>query len=138
MASDAPKLIEAETGLYGKDEVFQVANIYYNFDKADIRPDAATELNKLIPIMKQNPAMKIEIRSHTDSRASDDYNLKLSDKRAKMVVKYLVSRGISAKRLIATGYGETQLLNECANGEKCAEEQHQQNRRTEFKVISVQ
>jgi outer membrane protein OmpA-like peptidoglycan-associated protein len=131
------KVIQTETGLYGQNEVFKLENIYYDLDKYFIRPDAAAELNKLIPVMKQNPDMKIEIRSHTDSRANDAYNLRLSDNRAQAVVDYLVARGIPTSRLVAKGYGETELVNECGNGVACSEEKHQANRRTEFKVIAV-
>ena len=81
--------------------------------------------------------MRIEIRSHTDSRATVEFNQKISEGRSKAVVKYLVRRGISASRLEAAGYGESQLLNECTDGIECTEEQHSVNRRTEFKVIQL-
>lgn len=132
-----PKVIQAETGLYGEGEVFRIDNIYYDLNKYFIRPDAAAELNKLVPVMKQNAEMKIEIRAHTDSRSSDVYNARLSENRARAVVDYLVARGISPNRLVANGYGESELVNECVDGVKCSEDEHQANRRTEFKVISV-
>lgn len=116
-------------------KTFVLNNIYYDLDKYNIRPDAALELNKLVAIMKDNPKLKIELSSHTDSRASDDYNMILSDRRAKAAVAYLVKKGISAKRMIAKGYGETRLLNKCANGVPCTETEHQLNRRTEVKVL---
>lgn len=81
--------------------------------------------------------MKIEIRSHTDARSSDAYNLRLSENRARAVVDYLKARGIDPKRLVARGYGEKELLNDCGNGVDCAEDQHQMNRRTEFKIIAA-
>lgn len=112
----------------------RIENIYYNFDKWDLRTDAKAELNKLVKLMKENPTMEIELGSHTDSRGNDTYNLKLSQKRAQSVVNYLISNGIEKYRLTAKGYGETELVNGCANGVPCSEQEHQQNRRTEFKI----
>src|SRR5262249_19147267 len=109
-------------------------NIYYDLDKWDIRPDAAAGLDKLVNIMKENPDIKVELGSHTDSRADDKYNMKLSQKRAESAVNYIVTHGISKDRITAKGYGESMLINRCKNGVKCSEEEHQQNRRTEFKV----
>ncbi len=108
-------------------------NIYYDLNKADIRSDATPELDKLVKILKDNPTIRIELSSHTDSRSSDDYNLTLSQQRAQSAVDYLVSQGIAADRLVAKGYGETKLLVPNAQ----TEEEHQTNRRTEFKVIEV-
>jgi outer membrane protein OmpA-like peptidoglycan-associated protein/tetratricopeptide (TPR) repeat protein len=113
-------------------------NIYYDLDKYDIRPDAAQGLDNLIAIMKDNPGINIELSSHTDSRADDRYNDILSQKRADAAVDYIIAHGISGSRLVAKGYGERQLVNRCANNVKCTEEEHQQNRRTEFKVTSMQ
>ena len=110
-------------------------NIHYDLDKYFIREDAKAELNKMVQFMKDNPNVKVELASHTDSRASDDYNKTLSQNRANAAVDYLVSKGISASRLKPIGYGETKLLNQCSNGIDCAEAQHQINRRTEMKVI---
>lgn len=108
-------------------------NIYYDLNKADIRSDASPELDKLVKILKDNPSIRIELSSHTDSRSSDEYNLTLSQQRAQSAVDYLVSQGIAADRLVAKGYGETKLLIPNAQ----TEEEHQTNRRTEFKVIEV-
>ena len=108
-------------------------NIYYDLNKSDIRSDAGLELDKLVKILKDNPSIRIELSSHTDSRSSDDYNLNLSQRRAQSAVDYLVSQGIAADRLVAKGYGETQLLVPNAQ----TEEEHQTNRRTEFKVIEI-
>lgn len=110
-------------------------NIYYDLDKWDIRIDAAEELDKLVEILRDNPEIKIELGSHTDSRATDDYNMTLSQKRAESAVNYIVTQGIDASRITAKGYGETRLLNDCTNDVPCTEEQHQENRRTEFKVL---
>jgi len=116
---------------------FVMENIYYDFDKWDIRPEAAEELDKLVKIMKDNPSWKVELGSHADSRGSDSYNIELSQKRAESAVDYIVSRGISRDRITAKGYGESQLVNECDDGVECNEEQHQMNRRTEFTIIEM-
>ena len=118
-----------------KGTVVRLDNIYYDYGKSDIRADAAFELDKLVTILKDNPSMSIELSSHTDARGGDAYNLKLSDARANSAVKYIISQGIEAARLAAKGYGETKLLNKCANDVKCSEEEHQFNRRTEFKIL---
>ena len=111
-------------------------NIYYDFDKWYIRPDAAVELDKLVKILVDNPEINIELGSHTDCRGSDIYNEKLSQKRAESAVSYIVSKGIDKHRITAKGYGEKVLINKCSNGVECTEEEHQMNRRTEFKVTS--
>ncbi|WP_405210909.1 OmpA family protein [Dokdonia sp. Asnod2-E02] len=110
--------------------------IYFDYNKSDIRPDAALELTKVISAMKQVPEMVINVRSHTDSRGKDSYNLSLSDRRAKSTVAYIISRGINAERISGNGYGETQLVNGCGNNSDCTEEQHQLNRRSEFIVVN--
>jgi outer membrane protein OmpA-like peptidoglycan-associated protein/tetratricopeptide (TPR) repeat protein len=109
--------------------------IYYDLDKSNIRPDAAVELDKLVILLKQYPQLKIELSSYTDSRASDKYNIALSQRRAASVVAYLVNKGIAANRLVAKYYGETHLVNTCADNVQCTEAEHQLNRRTEFRVI---
>lgn len=113
-------------------------NIYYDLDKWEIRPDAAKELDNLVKILNDNPTIHIEMGSHTDSRAGDQYNLILSDKRAKAAVGYLVAKGIDAQRLSWKGYGESLLVNKCANNVVCTEAEHQNNRRTEFKVTKIE
>ena len=114
-------------------------NIYYDLNSAEIRSDAALELDKLVQVLIDNPEIKIELSSHTDARAEDDFNQALSQRRAQSAVDYIVSKGISASRLVAKGYGESQLINGCTNDRivECSEEEHQQNRRTEFKVIEI-
>lgn len=116
-----------------KDETIRLDNIYYDYDKWNIRPDARPALNKLVQTLRSNPIM-IELGSHTDSRGTDDYNISLSDKRARAAVDYILSRGIKATRITAKGYGETVPLNECIDEVKCSEKEYQFNRRTEFKV----
>ncbi|SOD13282.1 OmpA family protein [Pedobacter xixiisoli] len=111
-------------------------NILYDFDKSNIRTDAAMILDNVVSIMKQNPSLKIELSSHTDSRGNDAYNRKLSQQRAEAAVHYLVANGIEKSRLAAKGYGETKLVNRCSNGVNCSDEEHQTNRRTEIKVLN--
>lgn len=121
-------------------EVSSIINlnpILYDLDKADIRPDAAFELDKIIEFLNDNPAIQLELGSHTDSRASNAYNLRLSQKRAESAVSYITSKGIDSSRITAKGYGETKLLNGCENGVDCTEEQHQENRRTEFIITDI-
>ena len=116
--------------------------IYFDFDKSNIRPDAAEELDKIVRIMKDYPRMVIELGSHTDSRGSDAYNRVLSDKRAKSSANYIISKGISKDRIYGKGYGESKLIYsdaEIANApdEKAKEEMHQKNRRTEFIIVRM-
>lgn len=112
-------------------------NIFFDLDKATLRDASTTELNRLIKLMTDVPTLRIELGGHTDSQGSDSYNQTLSEKRAKAVVDYLTANGIAANRLESAGYGETQLVNGCKNGVKCSKEEHQENRRTEFKVLSL-
>ena len=118
-------------------KIFQIKEIKFDLGKYNIRPDAAAELVKIVEAMKDHPTMKIAIRSHTDSRGSDKSNLILSDKRAKATMAWIVSQGIAKNRLTAKGYGETQLVNGCKNGVPCTEEEHQQNRRSEFIITEM-
>ncbi|WP_240186690.1 OmpA family protein [Pedobacter namyangjuensis] len=131
VAKPAPDRVKVERP---KDQ-FIIKNIYYDFNKFNIRPDAAIELDKIVTILEDYPELNIELGSHTDSRANDAYNLWLSNQRAKAAVEYLIEKGIAKNRLTWKGYGETQLLNRCANDVNCPAEDHQVNRRTEFKVI---
>ncbi|WP_158611121.1 OmpA family protein [Prevotella sp. OH937_COT-195] len=116
-------------------EPIRLNNIHYDFDKATIRPDARPELDRLVAYLLDNPNIRVEMSSHTDSRGSDSYNLRLSQQRANSVKAYLVEHGISSSRIVSVGYGETRLLNRCSNGVPCSEAEHQLNRRTEMKVI---
>lgn len=118
----------------GVGEVVKLENIYYDFDKFDIRPDAAKELDRFVQFMNKYPGMEIELRSHTDSRGSDTYNQWLSQKRAESAVAYVISHGIESSRIKARGYGESMPVNQCVNRVPCTEEEHQMNRRTEFVV----
>ncbi|AEI48068.1 OmpA family protein [Runella slithyformis] len=113
-------------------KTFVLENIYYDLDKFNIRSDAAVELDKLVQILKDNPTVSIELSSHTDARASESYNNKLSQNRAQSAVDYIVTKGIEKERLIAKGYGESRLIIKEAK----TEEEHQKNRRTEFTILS--
>ena len=117
-------------------QVIEVENIYYDLDKWFIRKDAEEPLDNLVRIMREYP-ITAELSSHTDSRATHEYNNELSQKRAESAVRYIVLQGISQGRITAKGYGETQLVNKCADGVICTEERHQANRRTEFKITGV-
>ncbi|MDT0551776.1 carboxypeptidase regulatory-like domain-containing protein [Urechidicola vernalis] len=108
--------------------------IDFDLNESDIREDAAIELNKVVAIMNRNPEIKVDIGVHTDSRAPDNYNLTLSEQRAQSILSFLIERGINSDRLTGKGYGETELLNRCANGVNCSETEHLENRRIEFIV----
>jgi len=112
--------------------------IYFDLDKSEIRKDAAIELDKVVRIMNKYPKIKIALGSHTDSRATDDYNMKLSEQRAKSSIEWIISKGIDPARITGKGYGETQLVNKCANGVECSETEHQLNRRTEFVIVNTE
>ena len=111
--------------------------IYFDLGKSKIRKDAAVELDKIVAVMNENPHMIIELGSHTDARGSAPFNESLSDRRAKASAAYIKDRIANPERIYGKGYGETQLINECADGVKCPEDKHQENRRTEFKIIEL-
>lgn len=119
-------------------DLLSIPIIYFDLDKWNIRQDAVVELSKILYVLQEYPNMKIDIRSHTDSRQSHTYNLKLSENRANATRDWLISQGIAEDRLTAKGFGETQLLNRCADGVDCSEQEHQQNRRSEFIIISME
>lgn len=119
------------------DKPFALKSIYYDYDKWDLRPEATAELDKLAELCKENPDLNFELSSHTDSRGGDTYNLVLSDARANSAVNYLIQQGVNPDRITAHGYGETLLVNKCHNGVKCTEEEHQMNRRTEFRITGI-
>ena len=128
------KLIVNENGELKID----IDDIYFDVNKAEIRPDAAQELYKIIEVMKEYPKMIIKIESHTDARGGDAYNEQLSDKRAKSTGQYIISQGIESYRIeSAIGYGESQLLNRCGDGVKCSKEEHDVNRRSEFIIVKM-
>tara|TARA_B100000795_G_scaffold76803_1_gene54729 strand:+ start:24971 stop:26890 length:1920 start_codon:yes stop_codon:yes gene_type:complete len=119
----------------GGDGTYPIPNIYWNYNDWEVRVDAQPYLNMLSDLLKTNPSLKVEIRSHCDSRGSDSFNRTLSKKRAKSAMNYLISNGIERNRLTSKGIGEKEILNNCIDGVTCFEEQHQINRRSEFIVI---
>jgi len=111
--------------------------IYFDFDQSTIRRDAQIELMKVVEVMLQHPTLQVDVRSHTDSRGNDAYNMKLSDRRAQATINWMISQGIEASRLSGKGYGESQLLNKCSNGVQCSDAEHQLNRRSEFIILNM-
>lgn len=131
------KTIENDFSMYGEGDVFRLEEIYYDTDKFFIRADAASELDKVVSLLKKYPTMSIELRSFTDSRSNDTYNQRLSERRARAAYDYIIRKGVEPDRLTSNGYGENELVNDCGNGANCNDDQHQLNRRTEFKITSV-
>lgn len=116
---------------------FGIKMIYFDLDKSNIGPQAALDLEKILQVLNNNPTMKLDIRSYTDSRQTHQYNQALSDRRAKSTVSWLIKNGVNANRLTAKGYGETALLNGCSDGVDCTEAEHQMNRRSEFVITAI-
>ncbi|WNH14321.1 OmpA family protein [Thalassobellus suaedae] len=114
----------------------ELEKIYFDFDKSNIRKDAAVTLNILVDLMKKYPTMEVEVSAHTDAKGSDQYNLKLSKRRAASTLEYLVSQGIERKRLKSIGYGEKQPLNDCIKEGVCDDEEYDVNRRCEFTILN--
>lgn len=117
-----------------KGRIFELTNVYYNFNDASLRPDAKRDLEALVTVMNAYPEVEIELGSHTDCRGSDAYNDDLSQRRAESVVRYLVEHGVTKNRMTARGYGEHKLRNQCADAVECTEDDHQRNRRTEVMI----
>jgi outer membrane protein OmpA-like peptidoglycan-associated protein len=117
-------------------DLLQLDTIYFDLDKVQIRPDAEVELQKISAAMKSYPNLRIDVRSHTDSRARDEYNQILSNKRAKATINYIIEKsGVSTERISGRGYGESQLVNKCSNRIDCSESEHALNRRSEFIIL---
>lgn len=121
---------------YAIGDKIEVASVFYEHSRSSIDEHKSPGLKQLIDILQQHQHVVIEIGAHTDASGSSSYNLELSEKRAQAVKRYLEDKGIDPNRLVAKGYGETQLLNECKDGVQCSKEEHAINRRTEFKVIA--
>lgn len=128
--------VELDVKPYKKEigKSFVIQNIYYDFDKWDIKESSKVELDKIVKLLRENPSLSIELGSHTDSRGSVDYNDQLSRKRAESAAQYIISQNISKLRISARGYGERFLVNNCGDNVPCSEAQHEMNRRTEFKI----
>ena len=123
--------------MFGNGDIVKIENIYFDYGKYNIRKDAREGLDRLVTLMREYPGMRIELSSHTDSRSPADFNLTLSENRARETAEYLFKRGISRNRVEYKGYGETKILNGCVDGVKCSEEQHQLNRRSEFEILQM-
>jgi outer membrane protein OmpA-like peptidoglycan-associated protein len=132
---DEPK---ATIYMFKTGDVVKIENIYFDYGKYNIRPDAAEGLDKLVKVLRDYPGMVIELGSHTDSRSPADFNQRLSDGRARESAEYLFKRGISRDRVTYKGYGESMITNGCVDGVPCTSAQHQANRRTEFRIVSMQ
>lgn len=133
-------LEKTEREIKVKDDLFkklQLNPIHFDFDKSLIRPDAEIELIQIVEVMKQYPEMKIEVKSYTDSRGDENYNMKLSQQRAASTADWIIANGIDSSRVHYRGYGETNLINKCAKGVKCSNKEHEQNRRSEFIVSEL-
>lgn len=115
----------------------KLGNLYYNINDTSITKTGRQVLNKLLEVLENNPDITIELACHTDSRGDDEYNMKLSRKRAQSATAYLISKGINAKRIKSKGYGETELINKCKNGVKCDSDKHEENRRVEYTILSI-
>ena len=136
--TDAPPFSNLNVAMKVKIEekkVIEFHNMYFDFGKADLKPETILILDKLAKVMHDNPKMEIELSAHTDSKSSKRFNLKLSQKRANNAKKYLLTKGIKSYRIIAKGYGESRLLNRCKDGVDCTEEEHAINRRIEVKIL---
>jgi outer membrane protein OmpA-like peptidoglycan-associated protein len=107
--------------------------IFFDYNKADIKPEAAFELDKLIEILKENKDINVQVVSHTDERGSEAYNMKLSQDRAGSTVAYLIENGVDPERLSSEGKGKSEIINDCTSG--CSDEEHEENRRSEFKIL---
>lgn len=118
--------------------VYELSNVYYDLDKATLRPNGKEELDELAAIMNRNKSISIELSSHTDSRATESYNADLSQRRANACYKYLMTKGIDKTRVTPKGYGESVLVNNCSDNIDCTDQEHQKNRRTEIKVLAYQ
>jgi len=118
-----------------KNKIIKIDNIYFDFNKADIRSESYSILNNLLEFLNENPAADVELSAHTDAVGSDAYNIKLSNGRARSCFDYLTSKGIDPKRIVPKGYGESHLLNNCKDAKKCSEEENQLNRRVEVKFL---
>ncbi|QED38840.1 OmpA family protein [Antarcticibacterium arcticum] len=120
----------------GRQQLRDVGNIYFDFDKSTIKEESKVTLNKVVDIMKKYPTLEIEIGSHADARGTDSYNMALSERRAAATLEYLVSQGIERDRLTSKGFGESMPLNDCTRPTGCTSAQYAKNRRSEFTIMN--
>ena len=118
-------------------ESIRLDHIYYDVNSARLRVESEKELDKVVAFMTDNPHINIELSSHTDSRGTDAYNLRLSQQRAESATQYLIDQGIDKKRITPKGYGESKPVNRCVNGVNCSADEHQENRRTELVILAM-
>jgi len=138
VSGDNSKLEQVvEMEMIKKGDVFVINDIYFDYNKATLRIESEQELNKLADFLLENTNIKVELSAHTDARGAASQNQKLSQKRAQSCVDYLVKKGVPKENIVAKGYGESKLVNRCKDGVECGEEEHQANRRTEIKVLSI-
>ena len=130
MEQEAAEIVEVD----GR-TLIKIENIYFDFDKATIKPVSKISLNKIVKVLNENSDMRIAVNAHTDIRGSNAYNLSLSKRRAASTMKYLIANGIDAKRLTSQGFGETQPIMDCISKE-CSDEEHELNRRIEFVILN--
>ena len=125
----------AKIGKTRENKPLRYPMLYYGLASSEITPQSALVLTNVAETMKQNPSIIIELGAHTDSRSNELFNLRLSEHRAEAAKQFLVDRGISANRIVVKAYGKSRLLNHCADGIKCSEEEHRIKRRTEIRII---
>lgn len=135
--TEATKELQLNLDRIEEGDVFAVKDIFYDYNKWNLRDTSKTELNKLAKFLLENSHIKIELSSHTDSRGTDSYNQQLSQKRAQSCVDYLISQGVDKRNIVAKGYGESKPVNGCINGVECTEEEYQLNRRTEIRILRI-
>ena len=117
-------------------QIVRLNNVFFDFDKWDLRPESFVELDRVVKLLQENPAIEIEMSAHTDSHGSDEYNFKLSDNRARSVMEYILSKGIASSRIISHGYGETVPVAPNSNADGSDNPENRQlNRRVEFKIL---
>lgn len=131
-----PEELTEENVVTGAQQLRDVSNIHFDFDKAKILPQAEEVLDRVVKIMKDYPKLEIEIGSHSDARGTDRYNMDLSERRAAATLEYIVSKGVERNRITSKGYGESMPLNDCTEPDVCTEEEYAKNRRSEFKVMN--
>ena len=128
------RLKEKDILMRGNQHILNIDPFYFDFDRADVSTQSVIGVLTIVDILRKYPSLHIEINSHTDSRGTDEYNIKLSNLRSAVMKQWIVARGIDEARITANGYGESKLMNDCADGVKCKEEEHAKNRRSEFLI----
>ena len=128
------RLKEKDILMKGNQQVLNIDPFYFDFDRSDVSTQSVIGVLTIVDILRKYPSLHIEINSHTDSRGKEEYNIKLSNRRSAVMKQWIVGRGINEARITTNGYGESKLMNDCADGVKCSEEEHAKNRRSEFLI----